>query len=265
MAEESPLEKAAKTAPEEEKKEEKKPQSLLESVINECTDAIKAGANLGIAAAAPAAGFALTGNLGVVATSAAYVAGTKGKKDSKTIRNESLSGAIFGTFAHYTLAPLKYLGNLGKIVYMGIWPFAANSFYMAEDHLIKEKSPKGLYKKFKEKFWDINKKAYKSVVPLNIAAALLLPQQFMVASIAVASYIFRRFVAGGEGKEHEDKRPYYVAASSAIGRGLSNLFWAPLRATEAIGSALKDLYSRAPKPEAKAKASYLPSPAYAPA
>ena len=74
-------------APQQEKKAEK-PVSVLESAIKETFDAIKTGANLGIAAAAPAAGYALTGNAGVLATSAAYIAATKGKKDSKIIRNE---------------------------------------------------------------------------------------------------------------------------------------------------------------------------------
>jgi len=31
-----------------------------------------------------------------------------------------------------------------------LWPLPANIFYMAEDHLVKEKTPKGLYKKFRE-------------------------------------------------------------------------------------------------------------------
>ena len=93
------------------KNEEKKPISILESVINETFDAIKAGFNLSVGIAAPAAGYALTGNAGVLVTSAAYVAATKGKKDSKIIRNESLSGAVFGTFANYALMPLQYLSN----------------------------------------------------------------------------------------------------------------------------------------------------------
>ena len=83
-------------APQQNKNEEKKSASPLENAVNEFFDAIKAGFNLGVGIAAPAAGYALTGNAGVLAVSAAYVAATKGKKSSKTIRNESLSGAIFG-------------------------------------------------------------------------------------------------------------------------------------------------------------------------
>src|SRR3989338_6076209 len=120
-------------APQQEKKAEK-PVSVLESAIKETFDAIKTGANLGIATAAPAAGYALTGNAGVLATSAAYLAATKGKKDSKVIRNESLSGALFGTFAHYTLLPLDYIGSAArKVAYMIPCVFSANAFYMAEN------------------------------------------------------------------------------------------------------------------------------------
>lgn len=236
-------------APNQKKKEEKK-SSVLESVVNETIGAIKSGFNLSIAAAAPAAGYALTGNLGVPVTSATYIAATKGKKDSKIIRNESLSGAIFGTFAHYTLLPLKYLSNIGKIAYMIPWVFGANAFYMGEDHLIKEKSPKGLYKKFKENYLRITKKAFKSSALINIAASLVLPQQYMVAAAAVAGYVFRRFVAGGKGEEHTDKTPYAVAALSVTGKLIRNTFKGFYESVYAIGSSVRDLYKKAPKPEA---------------
>ena len=199
--------------------EEKKPVSTLESVINETFDAIKSGLNMGIAVAAPAAGYALTGNAGVLASSAAYVAATKGKKDSRVIRNESLSGALFGTFAHYTLLPLNYIGSaIHKVAYMIPWVFGANAFYMAEDHLIKERSPKGLYKKFKENYLNIIKKAFMLPAPLNILSALFLPQQYLVAAGAVTGYLFRRFVAGGKGEEQTDKTPYLVAAANVTAK-----------------------------------------------
>lgn len=231
----------------EEKKEENKPVSLLESVLSEAVDAAKATANLSLSIAAPAAGYALTGNPGVLATSASFVAATKGKKDSKTIRNESLSGALFGTFAHYVLSPLKYLTNIGKVAYMNLFPFAANSFYMAEEHLIKNKSPKGLYAKFKETYWLNIKKTFKSVVPLNIFSALFLPQQYMVAAIAVASFLYRRFVAGGKGEEHTDKTPYLVAGSNALCKLFKNTYRTFYDTIYGIGSSLNNLYKTAPK------------------
>lgn len=244
-------------APNQEKKEEKKV-STLESAVNEAFDAIKAGFNLGIATIAPAAGYALTGNLGVPATSLAYIAATKGKKSSKIIRNESLSGSIFGTFAHYTTLPLRMLGNIGKVAYMIPWVFGANAFYMAGDHLIKEKSPKGLYKKFKENYWKIVKKAFMLPAPLNILSALFVPQQYMVAAIAVTSYLFRRFVAGGKGEEETDKTPYLVAAPRVAGKLIRNTTKGLFDAVYAIGSSIPDLYKTSPKTEAPKPAARNP-------
>ena len=234
--------------------------STLESFIGEFTDAARAGINMTIALAAPIAGYALTGNAGVLATSAAYVAGTKGKKSSKTIRRESLSGAIFGTFAHYTTLPLRYFGKIGKMIYMIPWVFGANAFYMAEDHLIKEKSPKGLYKKFKENYLNVCKKAFTLPAPLNILAAMFLPQQYMVAAIGVSSFLFRRFVAGGKGEEQTDKTPYVVAASNALGRGLKNTFYAGGAILDGFVDYTRNMYKSAPKPAAPA-APATPAPA----
>jgi len=235
-----------------EKHEEKKSVSILESAINETFDAVKAGTNLGIGIAAPAAAYALTGNLGVPVTSAAFVAGTKGKKSSKTIRDESLSAAIFGTFAHYTTLPLKYLGKLAKVAYMVPWVFGANAFIMAEDNLIKEKSFKGLYKKFKENYIPITKKAFKSSALINIAASLFLPQTYMVGAVALASYVFRKFVVGGKGEEHKDKTPYLVAASNVTGKFFKNTIGRAYQSIGDLGSAVSDLYKSAPKSTAPA-------------
>lgn len=228
-------------------KNEEKQTGVLESVLGEISDATKAVANLSVGIAVPAAGYALTGDAGVLATSTSFVAATKGKKDSKTIRNESLSGAIFGTFAHYVLGPLKYLTDIGKIAYMSLFPLAANSFYMAEEHLIKNLSIKGLYQKFKDNYWTSIKKTFKSIVPLNMTFALLLPQQYMVGAIAVASFIFRRFVVGGKRQEYEDKRPYLVAASSGIGKIFRNAYKVMHDTVYSLGSALSP-YKYSPQP-----------------
>ena len=240
-------EKINEHAPKEEKhevrKEHEKPKGTLDSVVDELGDLF----NLGIAAAAPAAGYALTGNAGVLATSVAFVAGTRGKKDSRTIRNESLSGAAFGTFAHYTTQPLKYLSKIGKLAYMIPWVFGANAFYMAEDHLIKEKSPKGLYKKFKENYLPIVKKAFMLPAPLNILSALFLPPQYMVGAIAVANYLFRRFAVGSKGEEHTDKTPYLVATSNVIGRLGRNTFKGLYDVASGLGNGIRNLYESAPK------------------
>ena len=216
---------------------------MAESVVNELGDLF----NLGVSVAAPAAGFALTGNPGVPVTSAAYIAGTKGRKDSKIIRNESLSGALFGTFAHYTLLPLQALSSIAKVAYMIPWVFGANAFFMTEDHLIKNKSPKGLYKKFKEDYLQFNRRAFKSSALINIAASLFVPQRYLVTTGAAASYVFRRFVAGDKGEEQTDKTPYLVAASNVTGRLAKNVFYGVPQAAYGIASSIGDYLKRKPR------------------
>jgi len=233
-----------------EKKEEKKV-SVLESVINETFDALKASANLSVAAAAPALGYAVTGNAGVLAASASFVAGTRGRKSSKIIRNESLSGAIFGTIAHYATLPLRYLTNLGKAAYMEVFPFFGNAAYMVGDHLVKNRSPTGLSKEFKENYWPNVKKSLYTTGPIMAAASLLLPQQFMVAAIAVANYVYRKFVIKGKGEEHTDKTPYLVAAPRVAAKFARNSVKGLYDVAHAMGSSLGDLYRKAPKLPAK--------------
>jgi len=172
----------------------KKRLSRLESTVSELASAAKSAFNLGVSAAAPTAGYALTGNPNIIATSASFVAGSKGRKNTTLVKQESLSGAIFGIFSHYFLSPLGYLTSVGKAAYMTLFPFAANAFYMAEDHLIKNKSLKGLHSKFRENYFANVKKSFKTVHLINLSAALFLPLQYMVGAVAVAAFIYRKFV-----------------------------------------------------------------------
>ena len=194
--------------------EKKKPMTTLESVFDELSDLV----NLGIGFGVPAAGYALTGNPGVLATSAAFTAATPGTKTSKVIRNESLSGALFGTFAHYTLLPLEKLGSLAKAAYMSAWAVPAQPVYITGDHLSKNYSLTGLYKNLKENSWKYAKNAFKKgIVPLNIASAILLPSAYMVGAIAFASFLYRKLVAGGKGEE-TDKNSYLKSALNLTNR-----------------------------------------------
>ena len=199
--------------------------------------------NLGIGVAAPAAGYALTGNPGVIATSTSYVLGTRGGKSSKVIRNESLSGTIFGTFAHYTLEPMRNLGKMLKAAYTASWLFLANGFYISQDNLIKNQSPKGLYKKLKENYFPLLKRVYKSTGPLVILSSMFVPQAYMVASIAVTSYIFRRFVRKGNDEEHVDKTSYMASASNLAGRFFKNIFSYVYQGAYGTGGALRSIFS----------------------
>src|SRR3989344_3410378 len=161
----------------------------LESMLDELNDLV----NLSIGVSFPAAGFLLTGNPGVAVTSLAYAAATN-DKGAKSVRNEFASGAVFGTFAHYFLSPIKYLGGLAKAAYMSVFPLAGQAVYLAEDHIIKQKSAKGLYSKFKEKYVDNVKRAFKYAFPINLAAAFFVPSYLMVTVTAATAYIMRKYI-----------------------------------------------------------------------
>jgi len=160
-----------------------------------------------------------------------------------------LSGAIFGTIAHNATLPLIYLTNLGKAAYMALFPFFGNAAYMAEDHLVKNLSPTGLSKKFKENYWPNVKKSLYTTGPIMAAASLLLPQQFMVTAIAVANYVFRKFVVGGKGEEQTDKTPYLAATSNVVGKLAKTVFYGVPQATYSIARTLGEkLYSTTTSP-----------------
>ena len=194
--------------------------------------------NLGVSVAVPTVASILTGNPGISATSTAFTLGTKGTKTSKVIRDESLSGALFGTFAHYTTTPTASFSTLGKGAYQTVWPLAANPAYLTGDHLVKERTPRGLYTKIKEKNTTQTKNAYKSVVPIVVAASMLLPSSYIVPVIAGTSYLFRRFVAGGKEKEETDKTSFFDATTSVTYKGVANTAKGMYNSLTAIGSGL---------------------------
>ena len=230
-------------------KNEKKPATTLESFVGELGDLF----NLGIGMAAPAAAYALTGNAGVPVVSAAFVAGSDGNLTSKKIRNESLVGTIWGTMLHYFTLPVKYMSSLGKAAYVALLPFASNSIVPASDHLLNNKSPRGLYEKLSKNYWQNVKKTFKTVWPLNLLAALFLSQPaYIVGAIGVANYLFRKFVIGGKA-ESTDKTPYYVAAPTVAAKLAKNTTKGLSEAIYAIGSSIGDLYNASPRPAAPAQ------------
>lgn len=237
-----------------EKNEDKKSVSTIDSVIGEFGDLF----NLGVGVAAPAAGYALTGNAGVPVVSAAFVAGSGGNLTSKKIRNESLVGTIWGTILHYFTLPLKYMSNFGKAAYAALLPFASNSICPTADHLINNKSPKGLYEKLKKNYWPNVKKTFKTIWPLNLLATLFLSQPaYIVGAIGVANYLFRKYVIGGKGEEEKDKTPYSAAAAN-VSYKLAKTAVSPLHALYEIGSGL---YKSAPKQAVSPKPAQPAEPA----
>lgn len=237
-----------------EKKEEKKV-STLESVVSELGDLF----NFGIGIGAPAAAYALTGNAGVPVISAAFVAGSEGNLTSKKIRDESLVGTLWGTFLHYFTLPVKYMSNLAKGAYVALLPFISNSFVPTADHLLKNKSPKGLYEKLKKTYWPNVKKTFKTIWPLNLISTLFFTQQaYIVGAIGVANYLFRKFVIGGTEKP-TDKTPYHVAAPNVAYKLVRNTTKGLGEAIYAIGSSIGNLYKTKPAAAPKPKTQQAPT------
>ena len=142
--------------------------------------------------------------------------------------------------------------TLGKAAYMAIFPFFGNAAYMTGDHLIKNHSPSGLYKKFKGNYWSNVKRSLVSTAPILVASTLLLPQQFMVGALALANYVYRRFVIKPDKvEEYDDKISYPVAALSATSRLVRNTVKGIYESVYAIGRGINDLYKSSPQPAAK--------------
>lgn len=255
MAEENTLENRVKDAiPNNDnsaKEQAQKLKSTLDSVVGELGDLV----NLSVGVAAPAAGYALTGNAGVPVVSAAFVAASEGNITSKKFRDESLAGAIWGTMLNYFTKPLKNMSTLAKTGYLALLPLISNSVYPTVDHLIKNKSPKGIYEKLSKNYWPNVKKTFKTVWPLNLLAGLFLSNAaYIVGTIGVANYLFRKFIVKGKEEENSDKTPYSVAAPVVAGKLVRNTTYGLSEAVNAIGSSLGDLYKSTPKAAAPAPA-----------
>ena len=232
----------------EEKKEEKKPVSTLESVISEFTDAVKAGLNLGIGVAAPAAGYALTGNIGVPVMSGAFVAASSGNVTSKRVKNESLIGSLVGSIMHYFSLPLIYMSFAAKAAYLTLTPLVTNTVYPPIDHLIKNKTTKGLSEKMKS-YWSNVKRTFKTSWPIAYFPSLFLPQAYVVTAMGLAFYVYRKFVVKNkdDSGKNEDKTPYSVAAPNVAKKLIRNTAKGLSETIYAIGSSIGDLYKTSPK------------------
>lgn len=274
-----------------EKKEEKKPTGL-ENAVNESWNAIKGAANALAGKGAIAGATALFGLDGLV-TAASFPIGAKishglaGKEfKSKNFRNEAIAGALFTPPLWYGIEAVKKvpaaLGLESAVANilgasMPISPFvvggltagvltpALTLLYYPLQYAIKNKTFKGAGKDLKENYLPGLKRAIpitlfsSSAVGLSYAAPVFAPYLFPV--LALSSVVYRMLLSK-EGKI-EYKRllypstylpnfinPFYLAsgAGSLLGRGYSTVY--------RFGSAIADLFKRAPAP---------PKPASAPA
>ena len=89
--------------------------------------------------------------------------------------------------------------------------------------------------------------------PLNILSALFVPQQYLVATTAVTSYLFRRFVAGGKGEEQTDKTPYLVAAANVTAKFARNTIGGFYTGLYDIGKSINNALGDSYQPSAPAQ------------
>lgn len=207
-----------------EKKEEKKPIGALESVINETFDLAKTTANLGIAVGLPYGADKYMSGLGARATAGAFYLASD-DKSSKSARQESIVGTAFAAFAHYTMQAISATSAYAKAALVPLWVLGANAVYMASDHIVKEKSLRGLGTKFKDHYASVTKKVLKWLaIPTYLTT--FLPGIWQVPSIAVQSYVFRKFIAPHkkEPKEVKDRTPYFSNAIKKIGSATASPF-----------------------------------------
>lgn len=236
MAEPSQLEQIAKNASQQEKKEEK-PISPLRSFVAETGDLTSKVLNAGIAISLPYGADKFMGGLGARATSGAFYLASD-DKSSKSARQESMVGAAFAAFAHYTMQAISAASAYARAALVLPWQAAANAYYMTTDHLVKEKSFRGLGKKFKEHYMPALKKVIKWLaIPTFFTTYLPVPWQ--VPSIAAQSFVFRKYIMPSkkEPKEEKDKTTYRAATSNVIKR-LGSKLVSPLKAVYEIGSNL---------------------------
>ena len=244
-----------KTAPQQEKKEE--PKSILRSGLEEIAQGVGTATNLAVAGGFPLiadrgiGNFKGMGGFGATATSAGLYFGGE-KKGSRSARLESIIGTTFAVFANYTFGPISTLGAYAKAALVPLWQLAANAFYMTTDHIVKKKTLSGIAENFKQNYKRITKKVLKYLtIPTYLTT--FLPTLWQIPALALQAYVFKKYVAKDEKEKAEQKvkTPYYVATSRAIYKLGYNLFYAPLIATQAIGSTLRDFFKKTPAPEPK--------------
>lgn len=261
MADENLEQKVNVNAPKEEKAEEKKPVSITKSALEEIVDAAGKAANLGIVVGLPTVAdfgigkFEGMGGFDARATSTAFYLGAP-DKSLKSARNESIIGTAFAAFAKYTLSLIYALGAYVSAPLIPLWQIVANAVYMTTDNIVKKKS---LYiENFKKRLTHISKKAIKYLsIPTYLTQ--FLPGILQIPSIALQSYIFKKYIIGEkkEKTKQKDKTPYHVAASNVINKTYGRI----TSAAYDLGSLVRNFF-KAPAPTpAPTQPALAPQPA----
>lgn len=288
MAEANQLEKiaqAAPQAPQQEKKEEPKKPSTLESVVNETLHFGKSLFNLGLAGAVP---FAQALALPRYARDTAILSGAQVLGDASMDRmrgkkytsGSALESSLVGTLTTIPTYHMFDLINkvptetaLGYVTKASAWGGLAYPAYIGMyqfiDYLIKNRTFKGVGKYIKENYWTTLKKAWRTTFPISLISIFFAPLAWQIPISALIQYGFVLFGAPKKGEVPAEKKrdptPYYVAASNALGRGLYNLFWAPLNLAYATGTAMRNLYDKIPTTSPQLAPAQAPAGATPPA
>ena len=264
---------------------EKKQIGTLESVVDEISKAGKNGLAIAAGTAFP---FMFSGGDRTNAMINAYPLGlgamvhdVMAKKPIDAVK--AAKESLVGTLIAKPLASLfRYIETTRQYVtdYAGAIPGGAAAVgalalgqavfigaYTGLNHIVQNFSFKGLYEKFKKDYWPTVKRTWKYVLPLSSLNVLYLYKFGVAAQLAygsLMSFLFRLVGPKTEGAKlgnlvsAMNPIPYIGATFSVAGKLAKNLFYAPLNAAYAIGSSIRDLYKKTPKPA-------VPSPAAAPA
>ena len=255
-----------------EKKEEKKPIGTLESVVNESYHLFGNTVKLGLAGFIPYTQGVLFPS---VARDSAILAGsqiagdftTDRRRDKKYTAGSLLESSIIGTALAPALSgmfdavhqvpltsPMGYLGQAA--LWGGVAYPAYFALYQFANYVVRNRTVKGVGKYIKENYWTALKQGWKTLFPFSLVNLLFAPLYLNVPIAATLSYLLTLFGAPktDEVKEDQkrDKTPYLSAASSAVGKGLKNVFYGVPQTFYAIGSSIRDLYKSSPRPAAPA-------------
>ncbi len=129
------------------------------------------------------------------------------------------------------------------------FPLAILGYYIV-DHLVTKRTFKGLYRDtIKPNFKKDLKNAYIWLGLPVLVNALLVPAALQVTGAAILTFAYKVLMSykqKSKAQQPKDTQSYFSAASNALGRGLNNLFWAPLNLAYATGTAMRNLYDKIP-------------------
>ncbi len=273
MAEPSKLEEIAKGAPHEQEKKEENRHSTIENVVDET---ISAATHAGTFAAGLAFPLMFSGENRTNAMINAYPLAAGSTVEDMMLKKpvdpvKSMKESFVGTLIAPGLAGLlKYINIARDYVAsaFGYLPGAATAVgtlalgqaifiagYTALNHIVQNFSFKGMYEKFKTSYWNSVKNTWKYVLPLSMWNPLFIYKFGIAAQMAygsLMSFLFRlvgpKQPGASLGNLYSELKGYASGALTSTGKLAKNLFYAPLNAAYSIGSSLRDLYKKAPKP-----------------